>query len=204
MVAMQSFLQVNLLGGFQLLFNEKPIDLAHSTRRQTLLAYIILHRSAPVVCEQLAFLFWPDTSKTQARTNLCNLIHQLRQALPFISAYTTFDNNILEGHNDAPFQLDIDAFGRCLLTAPEQAPVKESLEEDVTLYKGDLFLACYDDWILPAREELHRAFLGALDRLVLLQEEAREYTQALNTAHQLVQMDPLQPAANQRLIYPGR
>jgi len=90
---MQAFLEVDLLGSFQLFYDEKPIELAHSTRLQTLIAYIILHRSAPVVRERLAFLFWPDTSESQARTNLRNLIHQLRQALPFISAYITFENN---------------------------------------------------------------------------------------------------------------
>ena len=197
---MQVFLQINLLGGFQIFYDEKPVELAHSTRLQTLIAYIILHRSAPVVRERLAFLFWPDTSESQARTNLRNLIHQLRQALPFISTYITFDNNILEWRGDTAFQLDIDAFRRCLFVAPGQAPAKEKLEEAVQLYKGDLFPACYDDWILPIREELHQAFIGTLDRLAFLQEEAREYPQALHTARRLVQADPLQPAANQHLM----
>ncbi|MGE5375585.1 MAG: ATP-binding protein, partial [Bacteroidota bacterium] len=197
---MQEFLQVNLLGGFQLLFNEEPIDLAHSTRLQTLLAYIILHRPAPVVRERLAFLFWPDTSESQARTNLRNLLHQLRQALPFISTYISFDNNILEWRSDAPFFLDVDAFRHCLPTTPGQAVAREELEEAVRLYQGDLFPACYEDWILPAREELHQKFLGALERLAVLQEEARQYPQALQTARRLVQADPLQPAANQHLM----
>jgi DNA-binding SARP family transcriptional activator/tetratricopeptide (TPR) repeat protein len=197
---MQAILQVNLLGGFQLFYDEKSVELAHSTRLQTLIAYIILHRPAPVVRERLAFIFWPDTSESQARTNLRNLIHQLRQALPFISTYITFDNNILEWRSDTAFRLDIDAFQRCLVVAPGQVQAKEGLEEAVGLYKGDLFPACYDDWILPIREELHHAFISALDRLAFLQEEAREYPQALHTARRLVQADPLQPAANQRLM----
>jgi DNA-binding SARP family transcriptional activator len=197
---MQELLQVNLLGGFQLFYDEKPVELAHSTRLQTLLAYIILHRSAPVARERLAFLFWPDTSESQARTNLRNLIYQLRQALPFISTYISFDNNILEWRRASAFQLDIDAFRRSLDVAPGLAPAKEQLEEAVQLYKGDLFPACYDDWIIPMREELHQVFIGALERLAFLQEEAREYPQALHTARRLVQADPLQPAANQRLM----
>jgi DNA-binding SARP family transcriptional activator len=197
---MQPFLQVNLLGGFQLFYDEKPVELARSTRLQTLIAYIILHRTAPVVRERLAFLFWPDTSESQARTNLRNLIHQLRHAFPSISNYINFDNNTLEWRSDTPFQLDIDLFRRCLLAAPGQASAKESLQEAVRLYKGDLYPTSYDDWILPAREELHQEFIDALDRLALLQEEAREYPQALNTVRRLIQMDPLQPAANQRLM----
>ena len=197
---MQSFLQLNLLGGFELFYDEKPVNLAYSTRLQTLITYIVLHRSAPVVRQRLAFIFWPDTSESQARTNLRNLIHQLRQALPFISTYLTFDNNILEWRSDTAFRLDIDAFRQCLVVAPGQTPTKEALAEAVQLYKGDLFPACYDDWILPAREEMQQMFMGALDRLAFLQEEAREYPQALNTARWLVQADPLQPASNQRLM----
>jgi DNA-binding SARP family transcriptional activator len=197
---MQAFLQLNLLGGFELFYDEKPVDLAYSTRLQNLITYIILHRSAPVVRERLAFLFWPDTSESQSRTNLRNLIHQLRQALPFISMHLVFDNNILKWRDDTAFRVDIDAFRSCLRAVPGQATAKEGLEEAVRLYKGDLFPACYDDWILPAREELHQMFMGALDRLAFLQEEAREYPKALNTARRLVQADPLQPAANERLM----
>ncbi len=197
---MQSFLRLNLLGGFELFYDDKPVDLVYSTRLQTLITYIILHRSAPVVRQHLAFLFWPDTSESQARTNLRNLIHQLRQALPFISTFINFDTNTLEWRSEPAFQLDIDAFRNCLRAAPGQFQAKEGLEEAVRLYKGDLFPACYEDWILPAREELHQMFMGTLDRLAFLQEEAREYPQALNTARRLVQADPLQPAANERLM----
>lgn len=197
---MQAFLRINLLGGFQLFYDEKPVELAHSTRLQTLIAYIVLHRSAPVIREQLAFIFWPDTSESQARTNLRNLIHQLRQAFPFFSSCITFDSHILEWRNDTAFQLDIDAFRRCLIASPGQAPAKEALEEAVQLYKGDLYPACYEDWILPFREDLHHEFIGALDRLASLQEEAREYPQALHMARRLVLAEPLQPAANQRLM----
>ncbi|MGE5378699.1 MAG: AAA family ATPase [Bacteroidota bacterium] len=197
---MGPILQLNLFGGFELIYGEKPVDLAYSTRLQTLLTYIILHRSAPIVRERLALLFWPDTSESQARTNLRNLIHQLRQAIPFISTYITFDNIILEWHSDSAFQLDVDTFRQCLTVAPGELISKEALAEAVQQYKGDLFPACYDDWILPVREELQQMFLGALDRLALLQEEAREYHQALNTARWLMQTDPLQPAAIQRLM----
>jgi DNA-binding SARP family transcriptional activator/tetratricopeptide (TPR) repeat protein len=197
---MGPILQLNLFGGFELIYGEKPVDLAYSTRLQTLIAYISLHRSSPVIRQRLAFLFWPDTSESQARTNLRNLIHQLRQALPFISTYITFDKNILEWRSDTAFQLDIDAFRECLAVAPGQTLSKEALAEAVQLYKADLFPTCYDDWILPVREELQQMFLGALDRLALLQEEAREYPQALNTTRRLVQTDPLQPDAIQRLM----
>jgi DNA-binding SARP family transcriptional activator len=49
--------------------------------------------------------------------------------------------------------------------------LREALERAVALYKGDLLPSCYDDWILPHREALRQAYLGALERLVHLREE---------------------------------
>ena len=51
-------------------------------RLQELLAYLLLHGNAPVSRQQLAFVFWPDSSEGQARTNLRNLWHRLRRTLP--------------------------------------------------------------------------------------------------------------------------
>ncbi len=197
---MQALLEVNLLGGFQLFYDGKPVELAHSARLQTFIAYLILHRSAPIAREQLASIFWPDTSERQARTNLRNLIHQLRQVLPFISDYVTFDSNALEWCSESAFRLDVDEFRGRLATAPGKSLAKEELESATQLYKGDLFPVCYEDWMLTVREELREAYLGALDRLASLQEDERDYHQAIHTVRRLIQADPLQPAANQRLM----
>ncbi len=127
--------------------------MAHSARLQTLIAHLVLHRSAPVVRKPLACVFWPDTSESQARTNLRNLIHQLHQAVQFISDYVTFDSSTLKWRSECAFCLDVDEFRRWLTTAPGQSPAKEGLENAVRLYQGDLFPACCDDWIAPIQEE---------------------------------------------------
>ena len=197
---MRVFLRVNLLGGFELFYDEKPVDLAYSTRLQTLITYIVLHRPAPVIRQRLAFIFWPDTSEGQARTNLRNLIHQLRQALPFISTYITFDNNILGWRSDIAFRLDLDTFRQYLVVAPGQTPSKEALAEAVRLYKGDLFPACYDDWILPQRLALNERACAALARLVDMLEKSLEYAAAIGYANQLLRLDPVQETAYRTLM----
>jgi DNA-binding SARP family transcriptional activator len=75
-------LHVQLLGDFRLVHNGAPITNVRSQRQQSLLAYLAMHGSAPQSRQQLAFLFWPDSSEAQSRTNLRNLLHQLRRDLP--------------------------------------------------------------------------------------------------------------------------
>ena len=70
---------LNLLGDFRLLVDGAPVTAIDTPRLQSLLAYLMLHRDAPQSRAHLAFLFWPDTSDAQARTNLRNLLHQLRR-----------------------------------------------------------------------------------------------------------------------------
>jgi len=94
---MSSTLHIRLLGEFSLLCDDAPLTTVNTPRLQSLLAYLVLHRDVPQPRQQLAFLLWPDSSESQARTNLRNLIHQLRQALP--------QANTVQWRPDAPFAL---------------------------------------------------------------------------------------------------
>jgi DNA-binding SARP family transcriptional activator len=53
-----------------------------SPRLQSLLAYLVLHRTAPQSRQHLAFLFWLDSTEAQARNNLRQSLHLLKHALP--------------------------------------------------------------------------------------------------------------------------
>jgi DNA-binding SARP family transcriptional activator len=53
-----------------------------SSRLKSLLAYLLVNRSSPLPRQQLAFLFWTETSDAQAQTNLRQLLHRLQHRLP--------------------------------------------------------------------------------------------------------------------------
>jgi DNA-binding SARP family transcriptional activator len=53
-----------------------------SQRLQCLLVCLLLHLDRPVARQPLAFLFLPESTEAQARSNLRNLLHTLSQALP--------------------------------------------------------------------------------------------------------------------------
>jgi DNA-binding SARP family transcriptional activator len=78
----QQTLCVRMLGGFSLAWSEsEPITIG-SPRVRGLLAYLLLNQRIPQPRQRIAFLFWPDSSESQARTNLRFLLHQLRRELP--------------------------------------------------------------------------------------------------------------------------
>lgn len=189
---MTSGLRIQLLGEFCLTYNGVRVTAVNSPRLRNLLAYLILHRGAPQARQHLAFLLWPDSTEKQARTNLRNLAHLLRQALPHSDCCLHSEGQTLLWEPHVPYALDTVEF---------EAALKEgALHTAVELYPGDLLPECYGDWIVPERERLRQLYLAGLERLAQQTEEGRDYQAALGYAQRLAREDPLGEAHCRRLI----
>lgn len=191
-------LQTRLLGEFRLDVNGVAVTALGASRVQSLLAYLLLHRDAPQSRQQVAFLFWPDSSETQARTNLRQLLHYLRRDLPGAEAFLQVDAKMLKWCREAPLSLDVADFEAALSRAEQAADSAARvayLAEAVSHYGGELLPGCYDDWLVPERERLRGQFLAALETLTHLCEEARDYPAALRYTERLLQSDPVRESA---------
>src|SRR3954447_1873356 len=80
-------IRVRLFGSPELRFDGAALPPLESARAESLLAYLLLHRDAPQPRQRLAFVLWPDSTESQARTNLRHLLHHLRHALPDSDRY---------------------------------------------------------------------------------------------------------------------
>jgi DNA-binding SARP family transcriptional activator len=110
--------------------------------------------------QHLAFLFWPDTTEAQARNNLRQLLHQLRQVFPEALHFLSADMHMLHCHPVTPCHLDVAKFEEALTLADaarrrnDQHALQAALEQADNLYRGELLPGCYEEWILPEREQL--------------------------------------------------
>jgi DNA-binding SARP family transcriptional activator len=193
-------LRVELFGHFSVTCAGAPLTTLRTARLQALFAYLILNRSTSLLRSHLAYQFWPDTSEAQARTNLRNLVHLLRQAWPDFDRFIQTDAQTLQWRETALFSLDVLEFEQRLASTPGSGPTREQLDATVALYHGDLLPSCYDEWILPERARLRRAYLAALEALAAIAESSREYAGALEYARRLLQDEPLHATANRQLI----
>ena len=194
-----STLQVQLLGDFLLRSGDTPVTAVNTPRLQALLAYMVLHRSAPQPRRQVAFRLWPDLTEAQARTNLRNLVHLFRQALPEINLFMHAEGPTLQWRADAPWTLDVADF-ETLIQTSRHAQARIALEQAVDLYQGDLLPNCYDDWIIAERERLRQMALDALERLILLLEQEHAYSAAIRYAQRLLRYDPLNETTYRHLM----
>ena len=199
-------LNIYLLDNFRLLYGEKPVTGVDTPRLQSLLAYLVLHRNAPQSRQHLAFLFWPDSTESQARTNLRNLLHRLRRALPDPDRFLHGDAKTLRWLPAGSFTLDVAEFDSALKQAHaaheagNQAARRTALEQAAEIYQGNLLPGCYDDWIAPERERLHQALILTLEQLIQILEDQRDYHTAIRYAQRLLGCDPLHEATYRRLM----
>lgn len=201
-----AILQIQLLGEFRLVYGDETITAIHQTRLQMLLAYLLLHRHVAHSRQELAFLFWPDTSEAQARTNLRRELHHLRHGLPDAEQFLKINAKSVAWRSDAAFTLDVAHFEHRLQQADqaEQAgdltTMRAHLERAVQLYRGKLLPDGYDDWVLLQRERLDQQLTRTLERLILILEDLREYPEAIRYAQTLLRHDPLSETTYRRLM----
>ncbi len=199
---MSDSLQIRLLGEFSVAVDGESVNGLNSARIQSLLAYLLLNRATPQSRQQLAFLFWPETSDRQAQTNLRQLLHTLRRRLPAVADALLVDERTIRWRADASLHLDVAEFEAALARAKHTTGNQRlrAFEEAAAVYRGVLAPDCYDDWIQAERERLAQQHLAALEQCVLLNEERRAYAQAIDWARQLLAADPLHEATYRRLM----
>jgi DNA-binding SARP family transcriptional activator len=185
-------LRIRLFGALELRYGETPLPALESSRAESLLAYLLLHRETAQPRQHLAFLLWPDSSERQARTNLRHVLHTLRRALPECDRFLDAQPRTLRWRTETPVWIDVAAFEEALSRAEEETDSGlAELRDAIELYTGDVLEGCYDEWLLGERERLRQRYLTTLERLVARLATRGDYAQAIPYAERLLRQDPL-------------
>jgi predicted ATPase/DNA-binding SARP family transcriptional activator len=187
-------LEIRLLGEPEFAFEGAPFRFAAPPRALPLLAWLLLHRRAPLSRDSVAFTFWPDALEEDARGDLRRHLYYLTKALPAPSGepWVLADKKTIAWNERAPATFDVLDFER--LCADEA-----SLEEAVRLYRGPLLTGVDDEWIEPERERLRNLAENALRRLIERERE-RDPARAIGYAQALLRVDPWREDALRDLI----
>ena len=116
-----SSLHISLFGDFRLVASETDVPtIADMPRLQSLLAYLLLHRTAPQSRAHLAFLLWPDSTEGQAHTNLRKVLYLLRQTFPHTDSFLHIGRKSLSWQPSTQqnaWTLDVQDFERAVTQA---------------------------------------------------------------------------------------
>ncbi|MCC6862673.1 MAG: AAA family ATPase [Bryobacterales bacterium] len=199
-------IRVELLGKLRLICGERLVTSVNTNRLQSLLAFLALHSGAAQSRERLASVLWPESNDSQARTNLRQLLHNLRRALPVECSPLTTDNRTVCWRRDIACSIDVIEFETVAARAADAerrgdfTTAREALEEAARLYQEDLLPDLYDEWVQDRREELRQQLVEVLASLSTLVEAAGDYPAAIRHASRLVAADPLREPSYQMLM----
>ena len=199
-------IRIELLGKLRFLVGQQLLASVSTSRLQSLLAFLVLHADAPQSREHLAYLLWPESGESQARTNLRQLLHHLRRALPVECSLLATDNQTVRWRLDSNCSIDVNEFETAAARATDAekkgdlATAREALEEAARLYSDDLLPDLYDEWLGTRREQLRQQSTEVLNRLTALLEMNGEYAAAIRHATRLVAADPLREPSYQLLM----
>jgi DNA-binding SARP family transcriptional activator/predicted ATPase len=182
--------QLFLFGHLRTFSDGQPLSLGGNKRRG-LLAYLALFPDANTSRERLADLFWPELPPRRSRHQLSNLLYQVRQELGEGWLLQEGEQVKLDRTD---LEIDVQQFDR-LVKGGEQ-----ELFQAIELYRGDLLLDLYDEWLTQPRYERREAYLSALARLVQAEQEQENLAAALRHAHLLVSSEPLREENQQAYL----
>lgn len=200
---MDKKLHITLLGIFKITYQGNVISDVNTIRLQELLSWLLLHKGEFQSRQRLSFTFWPESRESQARTNLRNLLHLLRKALPDFDSFIMVEHTSLKWNQDSDFTCDVDNFEKAIAAARLVKDPRErelNLREGVLLYKGHLLPDSYSEWIEQHRDRLKLDYQYALKELVKLSKINRNYDKGIQYAKMWTSEEPFNESAWRQLI----
>ena len=195
---------MKLFGKFSLCLEGPSAIEVKSERLQSLIAFLLIHREAPKSRNQIAFQLWPDVGDADAKANLRRRLHDLKKLLPDCDRYLHITTKNLQWIHPKECWSDIGEFESILAqvkplktpTESKSAPSSdditcELLERAATLYQGELLPTCYDDWIVPYRDQFRQQVITVLDAIIPQFAQRQNLRSAIGYAQQLQRIDPL-------------
>ena len=195
----QAQVQINLFGGFEVLFNGEPalVSLKQSRKTDLFLEYLILKHGRPVPHEELLGALWTDRESRNPATALRTLLHRYRRLVesegiePLEKSVIT-TRGFYQWNAATDCLVDVYEFERLANEARELPVLDErrmALQRRmVELYRGPLLSsAAEQSWIVPRSVYYHDLYVeciyamkdywkahGAYDEIVALCSHALE------------------------------
>jgi DNA-binding SARP family transcriptional activator len=199
-------LEISLLGEQRVAVDGSVVPELGSPRAMALLGFLLLHRDAPQRREYIAAQFWPESTDSQARTNLRRELHALRGCLPQAGQWLVAEHGTLLWRLDASCRLDVADFEAAAESAwdahatGDQPGFRQTAAAALRAYRGELMPALYDDWASAERERLHRKCVALLDQLIVAERDAQAYGEAIERARWRIGLEPLEEAGYRTLF----
>lgn len=193
-------LRICFLGTLQVINNGFPIPPFSTQKAASLFGYLVLNQGKALHREFLANLFWPDRPEENARRSLHTALWQIRNSLKAgqvpVEEYLVTSNNTVTWIEQSDDWLDVEVFKNSY-----NSPDIQVRKNAVQLYQGRLLAHLNDDWCIEECTRLEIYYLEALKSLIENSLATEDFSGAVESARQMIAVDPLNEDANRGMIY---
>jgi DNA-binding SARP family transcriptional activator len=200
-------LEFRLFGGFRLRRGSWHVEDSAWDRRvaQRLVRYLLVKRGSAVPDDQLLEAFWPDKPAASARRSLRVAVSCARAVvdLPMAPSVIEVSEHTLALRLRERDSVDVDRFEDAarVAFAASDGDRRPLLERAAALWAGEpLPEERYEDWANPWREDLELRYGEVLRALGRACRAEGDYLAAARAAQRLVELDPLDEAAQRELM----
>lgn len=199
--------RIQLFGDFQLFLDNQAMTELRNQQQQALVAYLVLHHDISINRRTLGQCLWPDLPPTESLSMLNHTFDELLRNVPDLRSFLTLTAETIAWRFNEPYRLDVLEFEEALAAAKnteasgDSVAVEQQLLRATKEYHGPLLPTCLDDWIGEERNRLQTRYIAALEQLVSLLEQGRNYHQAVAYARVLRQHNLRHEPLHRRLAH---
>ena len=200
---------IYLFGEMRFESPKSPFPKIRKTLRYALIGYLI-YRREPVSREEICAIFWPDISASQGKANLRNTLTRIRRDFPDL---LEFDEDTIMFNEGFAEHVDVFAFKEGVYKSKlgsQHKTVEEKVDfliSLIELYRGEFLLGYdlsigsrYEEWLRLERQIYYNDLIQLHIRLIDLVSYLEDYANGIIYAERLVELDPLNELAYQRLM----
>ncbi|MGD2155373.1 MAG: alpha/beta fold hydrolase [Anaerolineales bacterium] len=189
----------------------QPIELG-LRKAMAMLSYLVLTKGE-YSRDELASLFWPESSPSSARANLRRCLYRINKSIG--QEIIPSGKEIIGLDPDIEIWTDVGMFKQRLEACLPKGELQEeinpncitTLEEAVDLYQGDLLAGfslpdcrSYDEWLFFETENLRASLVNALRQLSTIYQSQGQYERAIQHARHWLSLDLLHEPAHRLLM----
>ncbi len=195
-------MKVNMLGGFSIEYSGNTLSYKdiRSERLTKLLVYLLINHKKAISVQELIDVLWVDDEVNNPVGALKNLVYRLRNV---IKECLGEDNFIISSrgnygwNNDIPMVLDIEQVEELYHKSKQALTSKKNkqayLQQVVKGYKSGIFKAIVaEHWAIRVETYYRKLYLNAVEDLIKIYEEAKDYNGILNLVNHVISVEPLE------------
>lgn len=209
---MQQTLQISMLGGFSLSFDEgHSIDYRdnRSNKLWMVLAYLLTYREKQVTQDELIEILWGDEEIDNPANTLKTLRHRLCTMLDGLGGISGkemihYNHGVYAWNNEIDCIVDTDQFSTYCSLGDRETDLEQQLSyylNAIEYYGGDFLPKLASElWVMSAHAYYHAEFLRVVKKCLTLLKDANRSYEMITVCQKAVAIEPYDETLHRELI----